>query len=209
MLWISLTRWRYQPWVTISCSCKVLYFYFLIHRLGSWNVYSQSWVCTTKMYKFCWAAIIVRVTVLMYNTNRWIVLNSACCFSTTEIAFYQEVIFPFTKISARPVWRKKGKRYSCPCACSKVEYEGGGKLHSFLNLALDGEVSGYLNTLVATPPAKHRLVLTGWVPEPAWTTQNVRLLTIQVFWDNNNNNNNNNNNVYWLQVGRHPVAVVI
>ena len=24
-----------------------------------------------------------------------------------------------------------------------------------------------------------------------------------------NNNNNNNNNVYWLQVGRHPVAVVI
>ena len=24
---------------------------------------------------------------------------------------------------------------------------------------------------------------------------------------NNNNNNNNNNNVYWLQVGRHPVAV--
>ena len=25
----------------------------------------------------------------------------------------------------------------------------------------------------------------------------------------NNNNNNNNNNVYWLQVGRHPVAVVI
>ena len=26
---------------------------------------------------------------------------------------------------------------------------------------------------------------------------------------NANNNNNNNNNVYWLQVGRHPVAVVI
>ena len=60
-------------------------------------------------------------------------------------------------------------------------YEGGGKLHSSLNLALGGEVSGYLNTMVATPPAKQRLVLTGWVPEPAWTTQNVRLLTIQVF----------------------------
>jgi len=25
----------------------------------------------------------------------------------------------------------------------------------------------------------------------------------------NNNNNNNNNNIYWLQMGRHPVAVVI
>ena len=53
-------------------------------------------------------------------------------------------------------------------------YEGGGKLHSFLTLALDGEAIGYLNALVATPPAKQCLVLTGWAPEPAWTTQNVR-----------------------------------
>jgi hypothetical protein len=97
--------------------------------------------------------------------------NSACWFFTTEIALYQEVIlnliwFPFTKISARPVWRKKGKRYSCPCACSEIEYKGGGKLHSFLTLALDGEVSGYLNTLVATPAISTWCSLAGALNQP-------------------------------------------
>jgi hypothetical protein len=64
----------------------------------------------------------------------------------------------------------------------------GGKLHSFVTLALDGEVSGYLNILVATPPAKQPLVLIEWNPgwdsEPAWSTQNVitaLLLKIEVF----------------------------
>jgi hypothetical protein len=140
------------------------------------------------MCKFCWTAIIVCVTVL---NNGWLILKIILLvvFSTTEIAIYHEVIlnviwFLFTKISAWLVWRKKGKRYNRLCACNKVEYEGGGKLHSFLTLALDGEVSEYLNTLVATKPAKQRLVLTEWATEPAcWTTLNVRLLKIQVFWD--------------------------
>jgi len=70
VMWILVTEWRFEPWVTATCSCKGL---FSAYLYTSWW-----WLIESPNYKLCLTSTVIGFIVVMFTTQWDESLKDSC-----------------------------------------------------------------------------------------------------------------------------------